>query len=299
MNIQKYLSSLLPTFSKSRITGDLNDVKAELIQLTLPPLKTMVETLNQTKFSNEWADDVNTMFKSRSPVKFRGLFINAVYEILVGMEKNIPVIEDLVESYYSDNVMREAMSVMRVNILQYIETMSFVTRYSRRLCNMVLTMELDTLRGVEEPSFNAGEMAWINTRREDYFTALALISNSRANLDTKFRAIPDMVVNESNIANVTATVGSTKIDPFEFGLISARLNPIYHIGLMLAEWQSDRLNAAKAEKQALEFKLLALKTVELKKGTDPALQRRIDYVQGQVEELNYKLIKMEEKYGTS
>ena len=91
MNIQKYLSSLLPTFSKSRITGDLNDVKAELIQLTLPPLKTMVETLNQTKFSNEWADDVNSMFKSRSPVKFRGLFINAVYEILVGMEKNIPV----------------------------------------------------------------------------------------------------------------------------------------------------------------------------------------------------------------
>ena len=68
---------------------------------------------------------------------------------------------------------------------------------------------------------------------------------------------------------------------------------------MLAEWQSDRLNAAKAEKQALEFKLLALKTVELKKGIDPALQRRIDYVQGQVEELNYKLIKMEEKYGTS
>lgn len=304
MFLARYLQSMLPSFSKSRIQSDLNNLKTELSSTTLPPMRTMVDTLTQKKFHADWCNDVDAQFREKSPIKYRGLFLNGLFEILQRMEKNIPLIEGLIDEYYSDNILRDAMTVMQVNILQYLETMTFVTQYSRRLANMVVTIELETLQKVEEYSFTPAEMQWLTRNREDFFTGLNIVSSEKTQLDGIFRKIPEAVVNENNVNTVTASLGSTRADPFGFSLISARLNPIYHIGMLVAEWQTDRINAAKAEKQALEFKLLAYKTLAAEdaskgKAIDIGLQKKINYVQQQVDDLKFKLDKMEANYGAS
>lgn len=307
MKFSGYIESLLPSFSKSRLVRDLNDLKYELSETTIPPLRSIVETISVRDWKSQWVKNLDSDFRERAPIRYKGIFFTGVLEVLMRMEKNIPTIDSLIQEYYADNILKEAMTVMRINILQYLETMRFVTQYARRMCNMALILELDmhanaTPNGTG--SYNQGEMDWLMVRREDFFTGIGIVSSDHKQLDDIFKMIPEVVVNGGNVDTIIATQGISKIDPFGFGLISAKLNPLYHIGLAIAEWQAGRLAAAKAERQALEFKLTALKQLansQSSKGmaVDTKLQERINYTQKQVEELNYALKKMEDKYGTA
>lgn len=85
------------------------------------------------------------------------------------------------------------------------------------------------------------------------------------------------------------------MDPYHFGLIPIKMNPIYHIRMAIAEWQVARYNAAIEEKRALEYRLLALKASSDGK-KDAKLEEAIEYSEARLAKLNYKLATMEEDY---
>lgn len=90
-------------------------------------------------------------------------------------------------------------------------------------------------------------------------------------------------------------MGSAKVDPFQMDLIPIWLNPIYHIGMFVSEWQADRYKAAKEEVRLLQLRKLNLeKTIEKK--PDAKIQHEIEYLSNRVQGMNFKIEKMEKDY---
>jgi hypothetical protein len=81
-------------------------------------------------------------------------------------------------------------------------------------------------------------------------------------------------------------IGSHMVQGFE-------MNPIYHFRLMVAEWQANRYKSYKEKKKLLEVKLLNLKIAKDGK-RDPKLDREVIYYESVVEDLEYRMSKMEE-----
>ena len=107
-----------------------------------------------------------------------------------------------------------------------------------------------------------------------------------------------MTVNPSSVTDIVASVGASRVDPMNFGLIPIVLNPIYHVRMMIADWQVNRFKAADEERKLLEFKLLKMKMTDGGK-RDANVDRQIEYTEGRLQKLNYKLMEMEKSYGAS
>lgn len=302
MKIEKYLDSLLPTFSRGRLMEDLAIIREELKDNTLPPLKSIANAFGKRKFESQWVKEYDARFQKEVNFRYSGNFFVGMYETLQEMEESIDTVESLINRYYTEDIVRDAMTILRVNLLQYLETMSFATRYARRIAVAAMSIEVDAVsekQGVESVC-SAGEIEWLTLRREHFFTALSVLSDKKENMEKKFTEMPDIKVTKESVDQTQAVVGISRVDPFKFGLIPIVLNPIYHIRMAIADWQVTRFKAAQEEKRMLEFKLLKLKlTASSNPKKDAKLDEQINYTEGRLQKLNYKLKEMEEDYGTA
>ncbi len=300
MKFERYLDSLLPSFSRQRLLDDLAVIREELKDNTLPPLKSIATAFGKRKFESQWVAEFDAAFKKGTNIKYQGNFYTGMYETLQVVADNVDVVESLINAYYADDVLRDAMTVLRINLLQYLETMSFAVRYARRVAVATMSIEVDASSDKQglETIITAGEVEWLTTRRIHFFAALNSLSIGRKDVEERFKSLPDMTVNANSIQSTNSVLGANRTDPFQFGLIPIVLNPIYHVRMAIADWQVTRFKAAQEEKRMLEFKLLKLKMAQTGK-SDARLDEQIEYTSGRLEKLNYKLKTMEEDYGTA
>lgn len=296
MKLLNFLQSLLPSFDKARIIDNITQIKDSLNTNTLPPLATIAELAGDRKFKDDWVKGFNEQFlaKVKLNTRTRGNFYVVMHEVMKNISENIPAIEHLVDSYFADDIMRESMTIVRANLLQYMETMDFAIRVTNRLLIVTMDMEEAAVTGT---SFEipAGEIKWIESRLTDYYSAMTIMAGSKADVETRFKKMPDMNVNPENINNINAVAGQSEVDPFGFGFIGVKMNPIYHVRIALAEYQIERYRLDKEQKTMLELKLMRLKQLD-DGSNDARLQKQIAYTQGRIDNLNYKIKKMEEDY---
>lgn len=298
MKLDRYISSLLPSFSKTRMMEDLNIMREELKTTTIPPYKSVVAAYGKRKFASVDIQAFEKQFENSVNTKFRGNFLSIILQTLERMDDNMETMEKLVNAYYADDVMRDAMTFLKVNLIQYMETMSFTMRYSRRLLVWIVSAEITAVdkESNEAPAMSPAELEWLNAHRQNFFAGLTIMSGEKAELEKRFKEVPDIVATKENIPMIEKTVGVLKTDPFNFGLIPVFLNPIYHVRMAIAEWQVNRYKAAQEEKKMLEFKLMHLKDLDAGK-KNPKLQEQIEYTEQRLAKLNYKLAQQEESYG--
>jgi ABC-type phosphate transport system auxiliary subunit len=72
------------------------------------------------------------------------------------------------------------------------------------------------------------------------------------------------------------------------------LNPVYHVGMLVAEWQAARYKAAQEELRTLQLRKLNLEK-KLEGKSDAKIEQQISYMQKRVDDLEYKIVKMEKK----
>jgi hypothetical protein len=103
-----------------------------------------------------------------------------------------------------------------------------------------------------------------------------------------------MIIDKDSFEAASSIYKREAIDPIGGGMVAGfEMNPIYHFRLMIAEWQADRYKSYKEKKKLLEVKLLNLKIAKDGK-RDPKLDREVNYYESLVEDLEYKMSKMEE-----
>lgn len=72
MKIAKYVQSLLPSIEKKSIRKNLDDLRTELRDHTLPPFETSYEMLKRWTFKDKFTQDMDKKFPREIKSRFRG-----------------------------------------------------------------------------------------------------------------------------------------------------------------------------------------------------------------------------------
>jgi hypothetical protein len=145
-------------------------------------------------------------------------------------------------------------------------------------------------------SLTAAEIEWLDANFLSFCTAFNVVSGNPAHVDKKLADIPDIEITEDNAQTLAATVGSSKIDPFQMSMIPTWMNPVYHVGMFVAEWQADRYKAAKEEVKLIQLRKLNMEKLTAGK-PDAHVQKEIKYMENRIQGINFKIAEMEKDNG--
>lgn len=294
MEIKKYLDSILPMFTRQRIFEDIDVVKQSLDENTLPVYKEYAKLMGKENFKSDFANGYQERFDKRFDGKATGNIIGTIAKQLEGISEKLPIISQMVENSFADDITRNAMTILRVNVLQYLESISYTVQYARRLLISIVAYEVNAYNEHIDVDIIDGELLWLEDNFATFVTCLNVLDTTDEKLKDTLKDIPDVAVNPDSVDNVIAMVGKDKADPMQFGFIPVMLNPAYHIGMRIAEWQADQYRKSVDEREMLQYRLLQYKLVEAGKG-DAALERKIKITQDRIDKLNYKIAKAEER----
>lgn len=288
-----FIGSLLPSFAKSRMTEDLNNLMEELRTTTLPPYTAMAKAYGKSKFQSEDLRRFQDMF-TKEVKTFKGSYVSVIEQTLKTVEEKGPILEKMISEYYADDVMRTSMTFFKVNVLQYLEGIHFFMKYARKL--LVWTVTLETMAvdkdAVSEDTIIPADVEWLNTHRQVFFHITNILGGNRNEMEKAFKEIPDITITKDNAPIIEKTVGPLKVDPFHFGLIPIKLNPFYHVRMLWSEWQVARRDAAQREKEVIEMRLLYLRNLESGK-KDARIEKQIAYYESELQKVNIKIHKLE------
>ena len=296
MKIAEYVQSLLPRISTSSVEKDLANVRSELRDHTLPPFDSMQELMSDWRFKDNWTKDFDKAFDKEVKTRLRGNYLIKTHEILKNTQDTINTLEKLVDKKYAKDVVRSAMSYQQSSILQLVESISFASKYARKLLIRTLGLETSLYRNNSfmGKELTKKEIQWLDDNRHLFFLTMRALNHKPKDVEKMIGEIPDVEVDPDNHDNVVAVSGAKKLDPFGLSTFGLIMNPIYHIRIQITEWQVARYEAAKEERKMLEYQILDLRKA-LDEEHDPKLEQALEYTQDRVARLNYKIHKMEEK----
>ena len=300
MKITQFMATLMPSFTKDTILEEFEDVQKQINTMNIPLFERAMKDLSRYKFRSELAEQMEDSLFDNVKVKRYPNFIGGFLDVTKRMRDNLPVIERLVDEHFELDVSAHAMTIPRINILQYIPVMSFVCRYMRAFTNYAVSLEVNSTSDSPEPVFDLipADREWLARHRQAFVDSVAIVHHRGASLEKVFEALPDLSVDPSNVKVVEQTQGG-KIDPMGLGIIPLTINPIFHFRKFVMNYQVERYHHAKAEYDMLQRKLYNLKLIAEGRN-DAKLQKEIKYTEEQrVRPLSQKLQKWEQEYVTN
>ena len=295
MKILNFIAGLLPSFSKSRVIEDIRITRNEIKETTEPAYESAASLFTGWQFKSEQMKEMIEVFNRM--VKRHGSD-NMIVTISKGFKEiieNLNTVEKFIDKAYGEEISSNGITYYKAQILQLAETIGFVSKYARKFLVYVYVCETNALN-TEQTGFDSAltpaEIKWIEEGFISFCTAFGITSNTSQTVKHVLEDIPDVIVTQDNVDTLAATIGSIKIDPLEMNLIPISLNPIYRIGMIVAEWQASRYKASKEEMKLLELRKLNLEKLSAGK-PDAHLQKEIEYMETRIQSLNFKIAKME------
>lgn len=298
MGLFKIINTLPESFSKTQVTDNLETIHQDLRDNALPMYESLKDIFGGKAFTSKWAENFFKHLKNRVGRVTAKSFIEPTLKGLNVVDERLGELEKLTEDQFVDDISIHALNVKRVNILTYIDAISFFVIYARRLAVVTTKIEINALSEdvtSEMQDILPYNIEWLNSRRDSWLAILDILISGKGDLTKVVDGLPDLAINPTNAKALEAV--HRNLDPLGFGFIPVVFNPAYHIGHWLAEWQVNRLNTAVAEKEILEVQVMNLKL--LKEGrNDARLQKSIEYIEDKrLKPLYQKIEKMEKKYG--
>ena len=299
MDIAKFVNSLLPNIKKRSVMEDIRSIRDSVGEHTLPPYETAAQHFDNVGFASRQVKDFDREFLSQVDTRMRGNSIRLIYEALRYSQDHIDILENLAEREYNEEIASTALSYRKANLLQTVQSLSFMATYARSLLNWILAEEAyatDTPGSLPaDKMIKQPELEMLNAKKHAFYHTVTIFLQTAKELKKTILAIPDMLVNDESYAVAGKTLGLNKIDPMKFSLASVKLNPIYHVSMVVAEWQASRYKVAKEEQQMLELRLLQM-TSENRETPNTKLEQNIEHTQDRLNKLKFKLKRLEEKY---
>ncbi len=292
MKLLRYIQSLLPRFERNTIEKNLQAVRKELNETIIPHYERAAELMADWRFKEQSNVKFERVFNQRVKTKHRGNYIVVINKLLPRYLDIIDATERLVTRYFSKDVMKSSLTYSRTQIIQVVEALDFAARYSRKLLLHTLASETQMVRGGQVKSLTPAEIKWLEQHSDAFLMVLQSFDRSGREIEKMVQSIPDIEVDEENLEAVVRTSGLSKLDPLNLSVHGFRFNPIYHLGMIRAEWEVAKYEAAKEEKKLLEYEILDLQNT-LDEKPDPKLEKAIEYTRGRVAKLNKKIADME------
>lgn len=297
MKIPHFLASLLPTFSKDRIIEDINITQSEIVQVTHPAYAIAAPDFKSHKFTSEHLKMYLGTFERH--IKGKGNFIVNIEAGWRPILENLEETKRVIEAVYNDDVAGSGSTYLKANLLQFVELCGFVSKYARKMLIYVYAAETEKYPEsgtVFSDSVKAGDQDWLKANMQNFCTAWNICVTPVDKFKKAIHEIPDIVVKQESADAMSATIGDKKLDPLGMKLIPVWLSPIYHIRMMVAQWQTERYHEARAELQLLQLHKLHLEKLRAGK-PDAALKQQIEYTENRIQKISTKLRDMEEDAG--
>lgn len=295
MKPNQYIAALSPTIAKKEVVNDIRLTHAEIKDTTLPMYNEAVDFFKSWKFQDESLDKQFAMFRRMVTVTGNNP-ISIIQKALHEGLENLDTVGDLVERAFNEDIAAGGLTFLKSCLMQFVEYAGFTSKYARKFLIYVYIKETEKYQDSGTSLADAlmpAEIEWLEANFLHFCQTLNILATSPQVLKKAIGDIPDIVITEENATTLPHTLGENKIDPLKMGFIPVWLNPFYHVGMWMAEWQADRYKAAKEERVLCELRLLNLKKLADGK-PDANLAKRISVTEDRVSGLNAKIAKLEE-----
>lgn len=289
-NLFDYVKSLLPKFGKDKVAELIRQTQAELSNYVIPSYREAENTLARRKFISPKVEAFHQSLKRNIFIKDGDNIVTALRKALEQTLKNNQVLETHIGDTFEDEIVVAGLTILKVNLLQIIETTSFVSRYATKFLNYLYIVEKAALSNDDNyiySQLSKGEVEWLENRFLDFCFSLSILTKSEKDLIQTMVSIPDVAVNE-NASAISGVLGS-KVDPFGFKRLSGFTNnPIMHVRLMVAQYQANRYKEQKETHTLLKLRLIDLKN-KYENNPSAQLERQIEYNQMRVDRLSNQI----------
>lgn len=293
MKIIEFIRQLAPVFRREDLIEKMRMLRIDLEDQTIPAFQGLVEAgiKNKSKvvveFEKAFAKTVRTHYK--------GDWAEVTLQILQNISANLSIYESMIDKNYAKDIIASGITFKKAELLRLFAIADFVVTYSRQNLLYLLAAEANvearTLQmGKERPM---PELNWLAANQLGYLKSMQIMAMRSADQVNAMNEIPDIIVNEDSLTTADATIGSLKLDPFAASMIPISWNPFYHMGVRLANRENMRIDRAKNEKRALEFRLEQLR-MQGRGEQDARLEKTIEFYENEVNLLAAKIAKYEE-----
>ncbi len=298
MSIETFVKGLVPSFDSARINEDVEMLREQIKDTVLTPYQQAVLLTKGKRLRSAFAQELEASLHRRLP-EYRNLpYLEIVRRIMDYTYQNLALIDTMIPQLFGKDVTKESLTYRKANVLQYLTTARFATKFAVRSFNRILANEAHVALGEKDKVDDflvPAEKRWIDSNIANFMEAMSALNITPADFGRTIESIPQVVVVESNAAMAAASMGSRALDPLRMGFISARVNLIYRLRKVVAEWQVASIREKQEEKTMLELRLLRLREAYSGKN-DPALAQQIEYNEGRLQKLVAELDEIENKY---
>jgi hypothetical protein len=297
MYILDFIKNLLPHIDKNNIIEDTRITIAELENIVIPSYKVATEAFKTTKINS-------STNKTRTDVFYRNIdlqgypkqdnLVAEIYRRLPLIKDNLTYLLTLAEELFERDIINEGLSAKKAIILRAIASMSFISRYSIDLLNVIYVDEELKAGSSDDIGLSPAVIKHLETKYVIYIKALSDYGITNKVFVKLFVTIPEIVISSKNSNAISGLYKEKEVDPFASAYSSNFVgSPIFSLRLLVTEWQAGRYKTSKDKKKLLELRLLHLQ-MKQDNSDDPKLEQEILYLQSRIDKLSRRLHEIED-----
>ena len=292
MNPIQYVRNLLPIQERKEVLAALSQLQEELQENTLPVAVDVQEIFAGVELKSNYAQTVSSELRRR--ITFQGNGLDMLVMALAQLNDNIGVLEAETKRVFSVQFSSTQLTYNRVNLLRYIDSATFYVRYFRKLALRLVAEEALVVGGAAPVNWSKAEREWLDSGLRSFAGLYRAMAMSEAKLRQALQQTTNAEIDESTYETAVKAIGGTKIDPMELSNFAPTSNPLFSLGKTIAEWKVKRYQAAKEEHQALQLRIQEMRELRDTRKSSPKLQNLIKHTEQRIEQLDYRLAKIEE-----
>lgn len=299
MKLTTFLQSLLPMLKKDSVLEDLRITKSELDKTVVPTYEAATDHFKVNKIaSKDTLVLVDTFYRiyDLSKSNKQSSVVAEIFSKLPSLSANIDTIAASCEDILGEDILNDNLSAKRAVLVRAAEHVSVLVKLLVDFLTVVYYNEamVYSKANADTIGVSAKTLQRVKDRMPDMARLLGMYGQDAKVFKERYSTVPDVIINVKTSAALQAVYREDKLDPMPSALSSNfEGNPIYHIRLVIAEWQANRYKANKDKKKMLELRLLYLQSLA-EESPDPQLEREIEYIQNRIDKLEYEMHKATE-----
>lgn len=299
MSIINYVHKLIRTIGKDDIMEDIRITKKEISDKLIPLYTDAAKYFSSTGIQSDQLKSFNVSFMRTYGKKeaHKNMF-SAVSAALPKMLANLDILADTVEKSLETKLITGSASLRQAVLIKDVDLATFASNYSFRLLTYAYNEES---KEIGESQFEDLEIPKpvrdsILDNLTTYTQVLKVLGTGSDQFYSKLMALKDVAIDQKDIDALRYMQDEPILELSELDPVGFDANPIFHFGLMIAEWQANRYKLNQETKRYLEMKLMHLKMLD-KGNPDPKVEIEMEYIARRIEKLQYTIAKAEKSVG--
>jgi len=287
----KMLGEIAPSFKKSQLISSIEATQDRLIKSTIPAYEVGAGIWSGQKFKSKECKDLQEKF-DQVVRKHRGEnMVNTIYAAMINANAFCSIFIKHANAIMQANEVSAMTDLQKITVVKLSNIAEFASTYARALLNYIYVFETNTEDAKANYHLSKGDIKDVTTKFNDFMTSINILLYKPEEMEKDFITLPKVDIDEATEGTTLSTLGISRVDPFNtFSVVE--WNPFYIFGMMHAQYQADKYDAAVEEKRMLELRALRLKNSR-NGSNDANMDKEINYLENRISKLQRNIREME------